>query len=237
MGAIGALRSLGLIAAGLAVAGPGLAAPFTNGNFEAGVLSPWSIIYPTGNDAVGHTPSSVIDISSSGIDVHAGGYGVGIRNPGWVSPSTGGVIGVLGMISQDLDTVAGHTYRLSYWMKILDTTGTDLGTVGWGDATAGCDWAAIIPSNSSGATCGVVNGSWVLNTQDANWIHYDFTVTAPGNLSTVVLAGRSDFSRVSFDDVTVTPSAAVPEPATLLLLGTGLAAIGARRRGRVDGRD
>jgi hypothetical protein len=208
------------------------AAPFVNGGFEAGSLPPWTIIYPTTSDSAGHTPSDVINISSGATDVHGGAYGVGIRNPGWTN-NAGAVIGVIGMISQDFDTVAGQSYQLSYWLKILNNaSGTDLGVAAWGDANAGCNWAAIIPNNQTGVPCGVVTGSWILDPADSNWVQYNFVVTAQSIRSTIVLAGRSDFSRVSFDDVTLTPASAAPEPGTLALLGLGLAGLASTRRRR-----
>jgi hypothetical protein len=200
-----------------------------NGGFEAGSLPPWTIIYPATDDAVGHKPSDVINISSDATDRHSGAYGVGIGNPGWTSG--GAVIGVVGMISQDVDTVAGQSYHLSYWLKILDApAGSDLGVVAWGDAKAGCNWADVVPGNKPGVPCGVVPGSWILNPAESDWVQYNFVVTAESNRSTIVLAGRSDYSRVSFDDVTLTPASPVPEPGTLTLLGLGLAGLVSLRR-------
>jgi hypothetical protein len=116
---------------------------------------------------------------------------------------------------------------------MIDSVGTDLAAIAWGDANAGCNWTTIVSGNQSGAACGVVNGSWMLDVLDSNWSQHSFAVTATSNLSTIVLAGRSDFSRVSFDDVTLTPIVAIPEPSSLLLLAAGAVALGrfsARRR-------
>lgn len=234
MKALGKARNLGCMALVVAAMAPCQATAstlLTNGAFESGVLSPWAIIYPTAPDAVGNAPATVIDISSQPVDVHSGSYGVGVRNPGWTSQA-GGIIGVLGMIAQSFDTVPGQSYALSYWLKILDSPGTaDLGVAGWGDANAGCNWAVVIPNNQSGPPCGVVSGSWIADPSGRDWVQYSFTVTATSLRSTLVLGGRSDFSRVSFDDVSLTPIAAVPEPASLLLLlAAGVAGLAARRR-------
>lgn len=227
---LGTSRAAALLALTFIGAGASHAAAFANGDFEAGSLAPWTLIYPAAGDGFGHQPADVIDRSSDPADVHGGSHGVGIRNPGWQDAS-GNVIGVMGMLAQDFDTVAGQTYRLSYWLKILDVTGTDLGVVAWGDADAACNWAAIVPGNAEGSPCGVVPGSWTLDPVGSTWVQYSFEVTATGDRSTLVLAGRSDFSRVSFDDVSLTPVSAVPEPAPLgLLLATGAAALVARRR-------
>jgi hypothetical protein len=76
-----------------------------------------------------------------------------------------------------------------------------------------------------------VSGSWIADPSGRDWVQYSFTVTATSLRSTLVLGGRSDFSRVSFDDVSLTPIAAVPEPASLLLLlAAGVAGLAARRR-------
>jgi hypothetical protein len=71
-----------------------------------------------------------------------------------------------------------------------------------------------------------------------NWQYFEFLFTATGSSSTLVFAsldgvpgGAGDFFGPALDDVSV---AAVPEPVSLLLLGSGLATLGStiRRRNR-----
>jgi hypothetical protein len=89
------------------------------------------------------------------------------------------------------------------------------------------------------------NGSPVISMVNASafgFTHYSFAATALGSSTTLMFAGREVLDYFFLDDVSViassanepAPAAEMPEPATLILLGTGLSAVArASRRRRV----
>ena len=78
---------------------------------------------------------------------------------------------------------------------------------------------------------GVFLESFVLTSGEVNGGHYVGFTRPGGDLYGISVDGIVENDAFAMDDLRA--SAAVPEPATLLLLGSGLAAIAARRRARV----
>jgi len=118
-------------------------------------------------------------------------------------------------LSQILSTVAGDSYTLSFYLAHDTTDSANDFSASW-------------------------NGSDVLSLVDASafgYTQYTYTVAATSSSTTLAFYGRENPSWYDLDNVSVTGQAgsAVPEPSSLLLLGSGLAGLAglARRKLRV----
>ena len=127
-------------------------------------------------------------------------------------------------LTQTLNTVAGQTYQLSFFAAAggVNTFTLDFGGV----AVAGAPTSlpSTIPTRTSDFT--------------GDYLSYSFQVTASSAQSVLEFGGTSTDAVgngpdvILIDDISVTPVADVPEPASMVLFGAGLFGLTMFRRRR-----
>ncbi len=159
----------------------------TNGGFETGDFTGWTL--------GGNTGFSGVNSSSA----HSGNYGAYF-----------GQVGSTGTLSQLLNTVAGQTYTVSYWLSNLGG-----------------------PTDSFEASIGGQVLQTFSNANAFQYFNFSFTAPVSGSPSLLQFTFRQDPSYWHIDDISVEGlRGGVPEPATWAMLIFGFFAIGATMRRR-----
>ncbi|MGA3055014.1 MAG: PEP-CTERM sorting domain-containing protein [Candidatus Korobacteraceae bacterium] len=127
--------------------------------------------------------------------------------------ATMGPVGSDGTLSQSFGDVVGQHYAFSFWMASIGDDPSDFGAY----------W----------------NGTQVFGQTDPNtngvWTQFSFQETGTGS-DTISFAFSDSPAYIALDNVSVAPNQVVPEPSSLLLLGSGLLTVGGVIRRKLTNR-
>jgi hypothetical protein len=211
----------------------GLVDLVTNGSFETGTNAPginsaqalnvgatdmtgWTVVDNSGNPN-GSTGNTILWIGNGGFGLSSpfGNNFVDLTGTTDSVPFDG--------VMQTLTTVAGQSYAITFDLGVQAGGGNFGGpitvNVGAGSATT-----TVTDTGTSGTT-----------TSDGTiWIDETFDFTATSTSTLLSFIGETGIQFIGLDNVSVNaidtaPVSPVPEPASILLLGAGLAALGLGR--------
>jgi choice-of-anchor C domain-containing protein len=182
----------------------------SNGDFETPVVpAPWPnyVEYNAGDNIDGWTVGfGSVDVMGPDRQAASGNQSVDLSGS------------AAGSIYQDLETEPGQSYLLRFAMAANPEGPPVIKTmeVDWG--------ATVVDTPTSDSTNKTIS--------DMGWTYLEYTVTATAATTRLQFVSLVDTAfGPEIDDVSVTPTSAVPEPAALSLMGLGAAAL-LRRRAR-----
>jgi hypothetical protein len=193
---------------------PAQAGLITNGSFELGTF----IDDGNGTDSFSAGPTTITGWAAVGRQVSW----IRSPNPWRLSAQdgshfldlTGYQTGApFGGVTQSIATTVGQQYDLSFYLGSY--------TQVWGG-----------PPVSILAAAGSTDHVFTVSTTStaSTWAPFSMLFTASSPNTTITLTGSAGVEYIGLDNVSVDPAGAVPEPATLSLLGLGILGLGLVRR-------
>jgi len=189
----------------------------TNGSFESPVVTDhggtWQL-YPGYGGVTGWGDADYIEIQTNSL------FGSAADGSQYVELDSNSGDGN-DWLTQTFETVAGQQYIFSFAFSPRAGVRDNILLAGVVSYDGGGHWLTYTSLESDGS-----------NLSGTNWTYFSYTFVADYDYATIAFkdGGRDDSYGTFVDDVSVSP---VPEPATMLLFGTGiagLAAFGRRKR-------